>query len=135
MNIFFKRISLYFILFLFLPIVLNAQEENISVGGTTRSMIVYTPAGLAKGRPLMISMHGMSQDPNYQRNQSKWEQVADTAKFVVVYPRGNSLQWNISGTSDIDFILAIIDNMYNKDCMCYMSTWIWYINAPIMICH
>lgn len=110
----FTGVCLCSVLLLFFPFYINAQEENISVGGTTRSMIVYTPAGLVKGRPLMISMHGMSQDPNYQKNQSKWEQVADTAKFAVVYPRGISQQWNLSGSSDIDFILAIIDNMYNR---------------------
>ncbi|MBN2744837.1 MAG: hypothetical protein JXR39_13175 [Marinilabiliaceae bacterium] len=93
---------------------LFAQEESLIVKGTSRSMIVYSPNDLGAGRPLMISLHGMDQDPAFQMNQSKWEQVADTAKFVVVYPHGVNNRWDISGNSDIDFILAIIDEMYAR---------------------
>ncbi|MFN8438447.1 MAG: T9SS type A sorting domain-containing protein [Cytophagales bacterium] len=94
-----------------------AQEttQTLTVNGASRSMIVYVPSGLAQNRPLLISCHGSGQGPDYQRDQSKWNLVADTAKFLVVYPRGNaSLQWDISGTTDTDFISAIIDAMYTK---------------------
>lgn len=77
-------------------------------------MFVYAPTGLAQNRPLVISLHGLNQDINYQKNQAKWELVADTAKFLVVYPAGESNSWDISGNKDTDFILAIIDAMYTK---------------------
>lgn len=77
-------------------------------------MIVYAPANLPKNRPLIISMHGFNQDAAYQQAQAKWEPIADTAKFVVVYPNGNNKRWDISGTADIDFILAIIDSMASR---------------------
>ena len=59
-------------------------------------------------------MHGMNQDANYQQNQSKWENVADTAKFALVYPNGIGNSWDISGDRDVNYILAIIDTMANR---------------------
>ena len=91
-----------------------AAADDLQVGGVTRNMIVYAPTSLPQNRPLVISMHGLNQDAAFQQSQTKWEQVADTAKFVVVFPNGINKQWNLSGTSDIDFILAIIDNMVSR---------------------
>ncbi len=96
----------------------NAQMTTINVGGANRSMLVYAPTGIQANRPLVISMHGLNQDITYQKNQTKWELVADTAKFVVVYPAGENNSWDISGMKDINFILAIIESMvtrYNID--------------------
>ena len=84
---------------------------TLRVGGADRTMKVYAPSGLQNNRPLLISLHGLNQDPDYQQNQARWEQVADTAKFVVVYPRAVNLSWDISGDRDINLILAIIDDM------------------------
>jgi hypothetical protein len=56
----------------------------------------------------------MNQDIAYQQNQTKWELVAKEHGFVVVYPGGINNSWDIYGTSDVDFILAIIDEMYDR---------------------
>lgn len=89
-------------------------QVTIPVGSNTRSMLLYVPANLPQNRPLIISMHGSGQSADYQRNASKWEPIADTAKFVVVFPSGINLQWDISGTTDINFISAIIDTMHRR---------------------
>lgn len=89
-------------------------QETIKVGTTVRNMITYVPEDLPYSAPLVISLHGMNQDANYQRSQAKWESVADTAKFVVVYPNGINRGWDISGMTDINFIEAIIDTMYAR---------------------
>lgn len=91
----------------------NAQE-SIKVGNTTRNMITYAPEGLPYNPPLVISLHGMNQDANYQKGQANWEAVADTAKFVVVYPNGINKAWDISGDTDIKFLETVIDTMYNR---------------------
>src|SRR5688572_15685555 len=87
----------------FLPFLLKAQTTTISVGGTNRTIFVHAPSNLGQNRPLVISLHGLNQDINYQKGQAKWEQVADTAKFVVVYPAGINNSWDISGNRDTDF--------------------------------
>lgn len=91
-----------------------AQLTTIPVGSTTRSILLYIPVNLPQNRPLVISMHGSNQSPDYQRNASKWEPIADTAKFVVVFPGGINNQWDISGTTDINFINAIIDTLHRR---------------------
>ncbi len=44
----------------------------------------------------------------------KFEALADTANFVVVYPEGENSSWDIGGNKDVNFIVAIIDSMYNR---------------------
>lgn len=88
--------------------------ENLTVNGTTRTMIVYAPSGLPAHPALVIACHGANQDAPYLQSLSKWETVADTAKFVVVYANGINKYWDIGGSSDLNFMQAIIDNMYQR---------------------
>ena len=93
---------------------LSGQNTTIQVNGTTHNMYVYAPANLKQNRPLLISLHGMNQDITYQRNQAKWESVADTANILVVYPAGINNQWDISGNKDVQFLSAVISKMYQQ---------------------
>jgi len=86
---------------------------NIKVGSATRNAIVYAPSGMTKPA-IIIQCHGMNQDAAYQQAQAKWEPIADTAKFVVVFPNGNNKSWDLGGSSDIDFMKAIIDTVVKK---------------------
>lgn len=91
-----------------------AAADNLTVDGTTRNMQVYAPSGIEKNRPLIIQMHGMNQDASYQRNAAKWEPIADTARFVVVFPNGINKGWDLGGTKDLNFLKAIINDMYTR---------------------
>ena len=88
--------------------------DNIVVNGTNRSYIVYAPKNLGAGRPLLISCHGMNQDANYQKGMLAIESVADTAKFLTVFPEGIDKGWDISGDRDLKFMEALIDEMVEK---------------------
>ena len=94
--------------------LLPMQAENITVGGTQRNYVVYVPKNLGTNRPLLISCHGMNQDANYQKGMLAIESVADTAKFVTVFPNGIDKSWDIGGDRDINFITALIDEMVAK---------------------
>lgn len=87
--------------------------KKISVSG--REVYVYAPSNLADNSPLLMSFHGMDQDPNYQQSNTHWEAVADTAGFVVAYPKGATgySTWDISGDQDTKWITQIIDQMAN----------------------
>jgi len=111
-----------FLLLLFLAVSLSFAQwggggkslndyKKMSVSG--REIHVYAPSGLAPKSPLLLSLHGMDQDPNYQQSNTHWEAVADTAGFVVVYPRGGTgmSTWDISGDKDTKWVLEIIDQM------------------------
>ena len=85
--------------------------KKVSVSG--RDVHVYAPSNLADNSPLLLSFHGMDQDPNYQQSNTHWEAVADTAGFVVAYPRGATgySTWDISGDQDTKWITQIIDQL------------------------
>jgi len=85
-----------------------------------RDIHVYAPSNLAPNSPLLLSLHGMDQDPNYQQSNTHWETLADSEGFVVVYPRGGTgmSTWDIQGTKDTQWVSQIIDQMkkeYNID--------------------
>ena len=92
----------------------SAIADNLNVNGANRNMLVYAPSGIEKNRPLIIQMHGYNQDAAYQKNAAKWESIADTGRFVVVFPNGEGKAWDISGDKDLNFIKAIINEMNNK---------------------
>ena len=89
---------------------LNDYQKK-SVSG--REIHVYAPSGLKENSPLLISCHGMDQDPNYQQSNTQWEEVADTAGFVVVYPRGGTgmSTWDLNSDEDTKWITEIIATM------------------------
>jgi len=85
-----------------------------------RDIHVYAPSNLSPNSPLLLSLHGMDQDPNYQQSNTHWETLADSEGFVVVYPRGGTgmSTWDIQGTKDTNWVVQIIDQMakeYNID--------------------
>ena len=104
----------YLLAFFLLTSWLPTQAETIMVGGQQRSYIKYVPSNLGAKRPLLISCHGMNQDANYQKNMLDIASVADTAKFVTVFPEGIDKGWDISGDRDINFVLSLIDEMVTK---------------------
>lgn len=92
----------------------SVQTQNLNVNGSSRNMMVYAPSNIEKDRPLIIQMHGMNQDAKYQHDAAKWEEIADTARFVVVFPNGENKAWDISGDKDVNFLKAIINEMNTK---------------------
>ena len=89
----------------------SAAQQKIKVGGTEREYKIYVPKNRGEKRPLLISCHGMNQDAAYQMNMLDIKSVADTAKFVTVFPEGISKSWDLDGNRDINFVLALIDKM------------------------
>lgn len=107
-----KRFS--FILFLLVGYITSFYAETLVVDNTTRDYIIYVPKNLGSQRPLLISCHGMNQDAAYQKGMLQIESIADTAKFVTVFPNGINKGWDISGDRDLRFVQAIIDEMVAK---------------------
>lgn len=105
---------IYTLLILCLGVLTSQAQETLVSSGRNRNIIVYAPNGIPANRPLLISLHGMNQSAAYQKGQADYAAVADTAKFVVVYPDGEGGGWDLGGDKDIKFITDIIDAMANR---------------------
>lgn len=93
--------------------------HHIDAGGHDRSYRLYMPAGLPPAAPLVIMMHGYSATARQAEKASKWNETADSGKFVVAYPDGLDRAWNVNGggccgrpasdgVDDIGFIRAVV---------------------------
>jgi len=98
---------------------------TINVTGSTRTMVVHVPANIEVNSPLMISLHGRWGNGAGQQQSAQFETIADSARFIVVYPDGlpqailgggGNTGWDVSGATydDIAFFKAIINTMYDK---------------------
>lgn len=94
---------------------LPAQSwETITVGSGIRKTYTYIPVNVEKSPALVISLHGMNQDPEYQQKQTQWNAMADKEGFIVTYPLGNNKMWDTSGTGDVKFVETVIKEMINQ---------------------
>ena len=109
-----KTFSLIMIL-LAMCLQLPAQSwETITVGSGIRKTYTYIPVNVEKSPALVISLHGLNQDPEYQQKQTQWNAMADKEGFIVTYPLGNNKMWDTNGTSDVKFVETVIKEMINQ---------------------
>jgi polyhydroxybutyrate depolymerase len=95
----------------------GGSVHTISVGGLDRDYRVYKPAGLPSAAPLVVMLHGGFGNAEQAERAYGWDQLADSAKFVVAYPDGVGRAWNVHGCcgrpardniDDVGFITAMI---------------------------
>jgi polyhydroxybutyrate depolymerase len=97
-----------------------ARAETISVAGVTRSFTVALPA--VRPAPLVIVLHGATQNGTDMMTRTAWPQVARDGHFGVVFPDGLHRAWADlrpasrrallappKGTDDIAFITQLVD--------------------------
>lgn len=92
--------------------------HTISVGGISRDYRLYLPAGLPAAAPLVVMLHGGFGSAAQAERTYGWNQLADSAKFVVAYPDGMGRAWNAGGgccgqpgrdgIDDVGFITAAV---------------------------
>jgi len=97
---------------------LGASTHDISVGGVTRSYIVYRPTALSAAAPLVVMLHGGFGSASQAEKSYHWDAEADAGHFLVAYPDGLNRAWNAgggccgapgrTGTDDIGFITAMV---------------------------
>ncbi len=120
----------FLLLFIFIASAsLSAQVDSIYHQGGYRTFIVHLPAGYnpSVSYPLILNFHGYGSNALEQELYSGMDAIADTAKFIVVYPQGINNAWNLAtgAPDDIDFAAVLIDSlrqMYSIDSGCVYST-------------
>jgi polyhydroxybutyrate depolymerase len=77
--------------------------RKLTINGLERSYLVHIPAGLNAGAsiPLVFVFHGYGEGAEFIQQTRGFNDIADTGRFIVVYPNGtgpgNDLSWNASG--------------------------------------
>jgi polyhydroxybutyrate depolymerase len=93
---------------------------TLDVDGVTREALVRAPMPTAGGRrPLVLAFHGHgggAWDLGYVAGLSD---MAEAEGFVVAYPQGigEGPTWDLAGGSDIPFVLALIDELADSQCI------------------
>jgi len=113
--------KLYIILSLFIGLNVAqsyCQTYSFMYDAILRDYIVHLPTGYnaINKYPLVINMHGYTSTASQQQTYSQMNVVADTGKFIVVYPDGVNNAWNAGfGTNptidDVGFLSAMIDTI------------------------
>jgi polyhydroxybutyrate depolymerase len=92
--------------------------HTIAFGGVDRVYRLYIPAGVPPAAPLLVMLHGGFGSAAQAERAYGWNQLADSAKFVVAYPDGMGRAWNSGGgccggpsrdgVDDVGFITAAV---------------------------
>ncbi|MBK9359473.1 MAG: T9SS type A sorting domain-containing protein [Bacteroidales bacterium] len=89
--------------------------------GFNRTWIAYLPVDFNQNEslPLMLALHGYTQNGQEIMQFSDFNTIADTGRFVVVYPNGIDNSWNVgfaggSTADDVGFLSALIDTMQDR---------------------
>jgi polyhydroxybutyrate depolymerase len=100
----------------------GASIHTIGLGGHDRVYRLHKPAGLPASASLVVVLHGGFGSAEQAERSYGWDQLADSAKFVAVYPDGVKRAWNVNGggccgrpaqenIDDIGFISAVVANV------------------------
>lgn len=119
-----KQVSYWLLLFCLSglhPLWGQSINDSFSFDGLQRDYTLYLPTNYQAGQayPLVFNLHGYGSNASQQASMTEFNQIADTADFIVVYPEGTqnaSLKqyWNAAyGTTidDVGFINALLDTM------------------------
>lgn len=109
--------------------VLDRTSGTIVSSGETREYLLHVPNSYdpVEPAPLVISLHAGATWPAHQMNLGHWNRLADENGFIVVYPSGTPVLFDViriwrttpeGVMKDVQFISALIDTLeaaYNID--------------------
>ena len=118
-----KRTLLLIFVFQFFAQLSFSQliNGNFVFDGINRTYSVYLPVSLQPDEavPLLLALHGYTQNGAAMMAFSGFNAIADTANFIVVYPNGIGNSWNVglsggSNADDVGFLLALVDTLHRQ---------------------
>jgi polyhydroxybutyrate depolymerase len=99
----------------------GSTSHSLSFGGLDRSYLLYVPDGLPSPAPLVVMLHGGFGSAQQAERAYGWNDMAESAKFVVAYPDGEGRAWNTNGgccgrpgregVDDVGFISAVVHDV------------------------
>ena len=79
-------------------------SQSLEHDGQTRRYFTYVPEGNSESNPfpVLFNFHGGSGNATGQIYTADFRTIADTAKFILIYPEGLYGDWNMSLPGDSD---------------------------------
>jgi polyhydroxybutyrate depolymerase len=101
-----------------MAIPVGSSTHSVSVGGVSRTYIVYRPAVLPAAAPLVVMLHGGFGSARQAEKSYGWDSEAEAGHFLVAYPDGLDRAWDTgggccgiparTGVDDTAFIVAVV---------------------------
>lgn len=94
--------------------------DSVQWEGYWRTYRLHVPASYNSSTavPLVINIHGLGSNSQDQMTYTRFNSIADTANFIVIYPDGLNNAWNAgflspynSGPDDVGLINFLIDTI------------------------
>jgi polyhydroxybutyrate depolymerase len=101
------------------PSAASQKTETTIIDGLSREYIIYLPFGYNTTTcPLLFVLHGGGGTDTGAINLASFNNLAETEKFIVVYPQGIDKSWNDGrptsanqlGVNDVNFFRTLIQN-------------------------
>lgn len=94
----------------------RSAHQSIDVDGNARHYLLRVPEGISQEQPvpLVLALHQFLDTPEGMRDMTGLDALADSEKFIVVYPKGRWRRWNAvpdADNPDIRFLLALIHHL------------------------
>ncbi|UAK23718.1 alpha/beta hydrolase family esterase [Sphingomonas nostoxanthinifaciens] len=101
------------------PAAARDQSGHLTFDGKDRTYAVHVPDGPPPpgGFAVILAFHGGGMQGAAMRKLTHFDQVADTRRFIVVYPDGLDKHWNDGRLTirnpqdDVGFVSALIDRL------------------------
>lgn len=94
----------------------QTRLDTLVHDGVTRTYRVRIPPSLdtCEHVALVFNLHGSGSAGWQEELYTQFSKVADTARFITVYPDAVNAQWNVNGAGvdDVGFVQAMIDTLY-----------------------
>ncbi|HOQ31316.1 MAG TPA: PHB depolymerase family esterase [Candidatus Hydrogenedens sp.] len=113
-----STLSLFSILIIFLFTSCYAGYSKIKVDGETRYYRLHIPPNLDSTTPvpLLLALHQFSDTARGMEKLTRFNQLADEEKFIVVYPQGKWRTWKTAPlpNKDTRFLEVLIDYLLSR---------------------
>jgi polyhydroxybutyrate depolymerase len=93
---------------------------QLTVDGKHRTYRLHSPPALQKPQataaklPLVVVLHGAGATGSEVERRYHWDPLADREHFVVAYPQAMNRLWDDTGTTDVDFLGALLDDVSQR---------------------
>ncbi|MBV9315010.1 MAG: hypothetical protein JO100_15060 [Pseudonocardia sp.] len=105
------------------PIAIN-RTVTVDTEAGPRTAVVHHPAGLHRGAPMVVVLHGAYGSGEQARNTFGWDALADREGVLVAYPNGVGRTWNAghccgpahnAKIDDVAFLHRLVEQLVVQD--------------------